>query len=305
MNASVYKSVTALLLLLAGCNGGTVVPESVRTPELRRVEVIAGEESLEGRCEVSSMAHVMECGLYLEGADGVSLRLTGQADGDNAFVISARPIAAGEYKYKAFISAGGGKEVLSEESVCNVRSKPVSPVYPPSGTGPVEIPDPVFRDWLLSHYDRDGDGVIGPEEAASIEEIDIPTTQVKSLEGIGRMPGLRVLKCRSGKYPTYMGEGTLEWLDVSGNPLLEELWCEGNLITSLDLSKNSSLLKLSCKGNLLITLDVSKCPSLSYLDCAPMMDAEWQNLLRILYVGLDQTFAYANVPRETEIKTVY
>jgi len=55
----------------------------------------------------------------------------------------------------------------------------------------------------------------------------------------------------------------LTQLDLSGNPVLTELYCEGNILSSLDVSKNSLLTDLECCYNDLTELDIRENPWLS------------------------------------------
>lgn len=48
---------------------------------------------------------------------------------------------------------------------------------------------------------------------------------------------------------------------------LKDLYCVGNLLTTLDISKNTALINLNCTGNKLSILDVSKNVTLTNLEC--------------------------------------
>ncbi len=57
------------------------------------------------------------------------------------------------------------------------------------------------------------------------------------------------------------------WVDVSNNPLMEELWCIACNISSLDVSHNPELRTLVCSTNNLQTIDVSHNEKLEALGC--------------------------------------
>ena len=152
----------------------------------------------------------------------------------------------------------------------------------------VPIEDPEFLNDVAMMFDKDGDGAINYGEALRIRELTVSTEDISSLKGIEYFANLTILRCYSGTGRNQKPKGKLTELDLSGNPLLEELHCdrnrimhlnlsknpklrnvscEDNLITKLDLSKNVKLKILSCFGNPLELLDLSKSKDLEYLDC--------------------------------------
>ena len=123
----------------------------------------------------------------------------------------------------------------------------------------INFPDPVFREYLSSTYDADGDGLINPN---NITDIDVngfdENNEVKSLIGIGLFPNLTSLDCRYNQ---------LTSLNVSENPNLKKLWCGSNQLTSLDVSKNPNLASLECGFNQLTSLDIGEKPNLREMWC--------------------------------------
>lgn len=73
------------------------------------------------------------------------------------------------------------------------------------------------------------------------------------------LKALRVLNC------TYCDIFNLE---LSSNPLLEELDCSNNKIELLEIDDKSKLKKLVCSGNRLQTLYVEDLAELTHLDCS-------------------------------------
>ena len=129
----------------------------------------------------------------------------------------------------------------------------------------VYFPDENFRDYMIAHFDTDGNGFISIAEAAQIEKIIYQQTSTASLEGI--------------EYRTS----------------LKELKCDGNQLTTLDISHNTALTHLECYNNQLTTLDVSNCKNLQYLYLYPMPS------LRTLYMATGQKIIEMSMPSITQI----
>gem|GEM_PF-2415326 len=93
-------------------------------------------------------------------------------------------------------------------------------------------------------------------------------------------------------------------LDVSDNPMLEELYCGDNLLTELDLSNNTALTFLACIRNQLTELDVSKNRSLKVLGCPDnqltILDISKNNKLEILTCAHNQLIEL-DVSNNTEL----
>jgi hypothetical protein len=56
-------------------------------------------------------------------------------------------------------------------------------------------------------------------------------------------------------------------LDVSGNTILESLYCSDNLLSSLDITNNALLEHLRCRNNQLTNLDLSNNTALRDINC--------------------------------------
>jgi hypothetical protein len=89
----------------------------------------------------------------------------------------------------------------------------------------------------------------------ALVDLTCPNNQLSSLN-LGSAPALQRLACRNNQLTS-----------LNLNPALEELICDGNLLTSLDVSANPALRVLSCSGNFLTSLDVSANPALHELYC--------------------------------------
>lgn len=124
----------------------------------------------------------------------------------------------------------------------------------------VDIPDPVFKAYLLTNSeintDTDKENISIQEASAYKGKITVTALKIKSLEGIQAFVNVTSLNCANNK---------LTHLDVSSNTALTLLSCHSNQLTHLDVSKNAALESLSCFGNKLHGVDVSHNRSLKYL----------------------------------------
>lgn len=59
----------------------------------------------------------------------------------------------------------------------------------------ISVPDQVFQNYLIGHFDTNKDGHINPQELYDITEIDLSGLDVVSLEGIDALPYVTSLKC--------------------------------------------------------------------------------------------------------------
>lgn len=118
----------------------------------------------------------------------------------------------------------------------------------------VSIPDPVFREFLLLHYDRNKDGILSTTEANTIANLAVPSMGISSLEGIESMTHLKSLDC---------GYNNLSTLLVGNNTDFETLNCEHNaLLGKLDVSTLPNLKYLNAQDCIISELNVSKNPLL-------------------------------------------
>ena len=167
----------------------------------------------------------------------------------------------------------------------------------------VAFPDSSFRDYVLSKFDIDGDGVISLEEALQVEEI-----MLEAQDNVGEDARSRsVVSSRSGSmddetpigraikadqisldmdinghaiaisldglqyFPRltrlYLYRIPIKTLDLSRNKALDYLYCNFNQLESIDVSGCTVLREIDCRYNDLTSLDVSKCTMLSILNC--------------------------------------
>ena len=158
----------------------------------------------------------------------------------------------------------------------------------------VNFPDENFRSFLLSQ-DYGADGVLTQKEIDDIKSLEIPSLNIKNLNGIAFFTSLVELDCE---------HNLITSLDLSKNVLLEYLKCEECQITTLDVSKNVRLTKLLCHSNQLTSLDVSKNIALKDLHCPhnqlASLDVSKNTLLEELYCN-DNQLTYLDVSNNTRL----
>ena len=176
--------------------------------------------------------------------------IAGQPQGTLAFKV-ARNYNTESRTATFTILAGGGK--LQKAITVN------------QAAGPIEIPDAAFKQYMVNHFDKDGDNEITPKEASAIDRIDITSNEIVTLKGIEFCTGLRYLKCVGSTAGESYGNGKLSSIDVTHCPDLEELVVYWNELTSLDVSKCPKLITLHPARNLLTSLDLTHNPMLENL----------------------------------------
>ena len=169
------------------------------------------------------------------------------------------------------------------------------------------FPDPIFRAYVLQHFDTDGDGRISKEEALAVTSIDIckkdyyetevpDEEKIASLEGVQYFTNLTVLDCSHNR---------LTNLDMSQNAVLENLRCDNNRLTSLDISQNTALVHLRCSNNQLTSLDVSQNAVLESLRCndnqLTSLDVS-QNTALVYLCCNDNQLTSLNISQNTELE---
>ena len=123
------------------------------------------------------------------------------------------------------------------------------------------FPDENFRKYLLGIF-YGMDGILTDDEIEIVDALHIinifSDKKIKNLKGIEYFTALEELYCQGNELTT---------LDVSKNTALKILACHSNLLTSLNVSKNTALEYLGCADNQLTSIDVSKCTALIEFDC--------------------------------------
>ena len=120
------------------------------------------------------------------------------------------------------------------------------------------FPDPNFRAYVSSTFDKDSNGTIDADELLVARNIWCNGMNIKSLQGIEYLTELRGLYCMDNQIST---------LDLSKNQEITGVWCSGNPFTSLDFSANPTLEWVYCFDCNLTSLNVSQNPKMSYIEC--------------------------------------
>lgn len=119
------------------------------------------------------------------------------------------------------------------------------------------FPDSVFRAYVLSGIDTDGDKVLTVDECKKVTQINVRARDISNLKGIEYFTELQTLNVSSNK---------LSKLDVSSNTKLTYINASNNDITEAVIDKAVSLRTFLCSGNNLSTIDVKDNKVLDTLD---------------------------------------
>lgn len=120
------------------------------------------------------------------------------------------------------------------------------------------FPDEIFREYVISEFDKDKNNKLSEDEIIGITTISISGKGIKNLKGIEYFTFLTDLTCSANQ---------LTFLDLSQNTALEYLNCCSAQLTALDLSQNTELIHLECGSNQLMSIDLSQNTVLTYLYC--------------------------------------
>ncbi len=120
------------------------------------------------------------------------------------------------------------------------------------------FPDPIFRSYVSSAFDSNGNGVLDEKEIEYARDIYCQNMGIESLKGIEYLTELRGLYCMDNQIAT---------MDLSNNKLLQGVWCSGNKFTYLDFSPNPELMWVYCHDNQVSYLNVSNNPKMAYIEC--------------------------------------
>ncbi len=164
----------------------------------------------------------------------------------------------------------------------------------------VNFPDDVFRTYLLG-LDFGKDTILTVEEQKEIDELSIPVSGIRSLQGIEHFPYLGDLRMSNQKlgqltmprmeelFRLYCMDCQLTGLDVSQCPNIVELKCGENKLTKLDVSHLPKLEQLYANGNQLTEMMLEGTDSLLILDVQQNMftklDLSTQKNLHGVFIG--------------------
>lgn len=123
------------------------------------------------------------------------------------------------------------------------------------------FPDSVFRNYVLSNIDTNGDKKLSKTEISNTTSIKLKhevSGGAKNLVGIEYFTELIELDCSFNSITS---------LDLSKNTKLQRLFCGSNELTELGISNNGKLTYLNCMENQLRYIDTSNNRILETLDC--------------------------------------
>ena len=111
------------------------------------------------------------------------------------------------------------------------------------------FPNETFRNYVMSYFDQDGDGILSDEEIAAVTELNINRNEeLTDLTGIGVFTSLERLNC---------SYNMLDSLDLRNNTKLTTLDCSNNGLESITLGEKPDLVSMNCRYNSLTELDLS------------------------------------------------
>jgi hypothetical protein len=85
----------------------------------------------------------------------------------------------------------------------------------------IEIPDAIFKSYLVENFDKNKDGNITIREALAIKDLNISGMGIEKLDGIEKLANLTSLDCSNNQ---------IEELELRYNRKLEKLVCTGNKV---------------------------------------------------------------------------
>jgi len=183
----------------------------------------------------------------------------------NLEIVEFAPMNSLKKIYVADTQRIEGVNVNRSDSVVPARTE-IEYIYTGAPDGWIYINDPVFKEYMISRFDFNGDGELSNEEALKVTEIEVTTGNISSLKGIERCSNLERLDCEGSLIGTEtddygniheIRQGKLTELDITSNPKLRILHCCNNLIESIDLSTNPDLEVLVISDNKLTSIDLS------------------------------------------------
>lgn len=128
--------------------------------------------------------------------------------------------------------------------------------------------------------DANGDGEIQFTEATAINNLNVESSNIGDMNGIGYFTNLQILNCNNNHLASLNVTGTallflscaenaITSLTLSGLPSnFSSLDCHQNQLTSLDLTGFIGLYVLDCHSNQLASLNTSDLTSVSNIDCS-------------------------------------
>ena len=264
-NVKRYLLLPVLAILVLSCNTRPDSSEFLQ-PQVSECDVEIDGYKATYSCTIRGSAPIRTSGFAVSVNGGAETRTDVALAGDR-MTMEVRGLEPGaSYSIRAYVSNGRNEVFGPQKGFVIEETDPVVP-----------IPDSVFKEYLLSEFDENGDGQISMFEAELIYGIDVRTDNIHSLEGVEHFKNLEWLTAGGTNTENDKRNGQLRKVDLSANSHLRSIELSINNIEKLKLPRNASRLEsLYCWLNRIDTLDVSSCPNLKTIYC-------WMNQL----TGLD------------------
>lgn len=161
------------------------------------------------------------------------------------------------------------------------------------------FPDPVFRQYVMDNFDKNGNGILGKKEIEAVYRINVENKGINSLQGVGEFVNLRLLSCSwnnltelpitfNHRLETLYCDGNkLQYLNLLDKPRLKTVWCYDNELDSLTVEYSPNIEVINCKNNKLKNLDLSNLAYLKRLVCS-------DNQIENLNISGDTALEYLN-----------
>ncbi len=265
--------------LFASC-GDDPVAGDFAAPKLGTIQVEAEAFRAWITCPVSgNLTGVSEYGVRLD--SGVLKTIPASLE-NGVLKAEIRALSADtDYSVEVYLS--NGAETLTGTASFRTEKGPAT----------VDLPDPVFRRYVLAHFDENDDGVLTEPEAMLIREIEVCTDSIQTLQGLEKMTELVRLTADGSEGD----RGHLSCIDLSGNPLLEFCNLNDNHIREIDLSRLPNLVELQIASNPLSVIDFSNNPHLCslFLNNIPFEKLPDMTFLPLTSLHIDHTARFFTV----------
>lgn len=250
-----------LAILVLSCSTRPDSSEFLQ-PQVSECEVEIDGYKATYSCTVRGSAPIRTSGFAISVNGGAETRTDVTLAGGR-MKMEAKGLEPGaSYSIRAYVSNGRNEVFGPQKGFVIEETDPVVP-----------IPDPVFKEYLLSEFDENGDGQISMLEAELIYGIDVCTDNIHSLEGVAYFRNLEHMNMSGTDVGEDKRVGQLRSVDLSSNSRLRYINVSRNNIESLILPKSGQRLEeIRCHINRIEELNVSKYPRLKAYEC-------WQNRL--------------------------
>ena len=136
---------------------------------------------------------------------------------ENGFTITITDSADETYSISARVKNTIVRSSILTMSAITLSDSGEVTTDPEEQTFSVKFKDPIFEEYVVSHYDLDLDGFLSYEEATKIIAVNVPSKKITDFTGIEHMINLEALDCSDNK---------MTELYLKANTKLKRLNCE-------------------------------------------------------------------------------